>query len=169
MLGRPRDLMPKRIERKILKDENGCWLWTGQKDRGGYGRIGITENGRCFKRLAHRLSYEAFVGPIPKGLEIDHLCRVHCCVNPAHLEPVTRNVNMQRGVNIGLVGRLAADAKQRAKTTCKHGHDYTPDNLRWSQKGKYLTRYCLLCMKLRHRARRAKQKIAAVPPETIAR
>lgn len=73
---------------------NGCWLWTGYTDTHGYGIIHVT--GASRPKRAHRLAYELFVGDIPAGLEIDHLCRVHNCVNPEHLEPVTRSENLRR-------------------------------------------------------------------------
>jgi len=81
-----------RIMRSIRKGD--CWEWTGSLFQGtGYAQVwadGTT-------RLGHRVVYELLVGPIPKGLELDHLCRVRSCVNPAHLEPVTHKVNMERG------------------------------------------------------------------------
>lgn len=66
-------------------EDSECWPWVGSRDPYGYGRLKI--NGKF--RGAHRLAYELSVGSIPEGLEIDHLCRNRCCVNPAHLEPVT--------------------------------------------------------------------------------
>jgi hypothetical protein len=69
-----------------------CWIWTGTTDRHGYGRV--RPDGRSTG--AHRWSYEATVGPIPEGLELDHLCNNPPCVNPAHLEPVTHAENMRR-------------------------------------------------------------------------
>lgn len=68
----------------------GCWLWTASKTTGGYGQF----NGGA----AHRFSYEYFIGRIPEGLHIDHLCRARGCVNPQHLELVTHKENVQRGV-----------------------------------------------------------------------
>lgn len=81
----------------VQVDENGCWLWTGATSPQGYGRFnaGLREDARNV--LAHRWSYEHHVGPIPDGLDLDHLCRVRHCVNPEHLEPVTRQENVQRG------------------------------------------------------------------------
>jgi hypothetical protein len=76
---------------------NPCWNWTGTKDRHGYGQLSV--NGR--KVLAHRFAYELLVGPIPAGMELDHVrargCRFVDCVNPAHLEPVTHRINVLRG------------------------------------------------------------------------
>lgn len=87
-----------------------CWEWQGAKDGTGYGKLWDG------KRLspAHRVAYELFVGPIPSGLQIDHLCRNRACVNPAHLEPVTCRENILRGV-----GLSAVNAK---KTQCLRGH-----------------------------------------------
>lgn len=74
-------------------DESSCWLWQKTIARHGYGII-MNKGKRIY---AHRLSYETHVGPIPEGLTIDHLCRVRSCVNPKHLEPVTRGENARRG------------------------------------------------------------------------
>jgi hypothetical protein len=95
--GKPRQRLPKgapigeRIKFWTVISE-GCWCWRGVIDRWGYGRITI--GGRV--GFAHRMSYEAFVGPIPDGLQIDHLCRNRACCNPEHLEPVTGLVNTRR-------------------------------------------------------------------------
>lgn len=78
---------------KYFEQGEGCWLWLGSLTDKGYGRFYM--GGKRY--LAHRYSYEHFVGPIPEGLEPDHLCRVPACVNPAHLEPVTRSENTRRG------------------------------------------------------------------------
>ncbi len=77
---------------RVEKTER-CWLWRGATNGQGYGVIGVDGH----QRYAHRLSYELFVGPIPDGLELDHLCRTPACVNPAHLEPVTHQENIRRG------------------------------------------------------------------------
>lgn len=69
-----------------------CWIWRGSIS-GGYGMVGWYNK----VRGAHRVAYEMLVGPIPEGLHLDHLCRVTACVNPAHLEPVTRGENVHRG------------------------------------------------------------------------
>lgn len=75
----------------------GCWIWKGPVAPNGYGQMPSRAN-EYGERLAHRASYRFHVGPIPDGLEIDHLCRVRCCVNPAHLEAVTHSVNILRGI-----------------------------------------------------------------------
>jgi hypothetical protein len=73
---------------------SGCWLWTGSRNHGGYGVIGRPQS--CPPRLAHRIAYELLRETIPANLDLDHLCRVPCCVNPAHLEAVTRSENIRR-------------------------------------------------------------------------
>ena len=85
-----------------------CWQWTASRDRDGYGRFLVGKN-----LHAHRLAYETLVGPIPDGLESDHLCRNRPCVCPAHIEPVTHAVNKQRGVCAPQNG----EANPRAKLT----------------------------------------------------
>src|SRR2546428_13034443 len=71
---------------------SGCWLWIGDRDRHGYGRLNWQG-----PRAAYRLAFEHFVGDGPSGLELDHRCRVRACVNPAHLEAVTHQGNQSRG------------------------------------------------------------------------
>lgn len=97
--------------------ESGCWLWDGLVDPKGYGRAYV--NGKT--HAVHRFVYEHYRGPIPPGLQIDHLCRVRCCVNPDHLEPVTSEVNTKRGIG--------PTALNTVKTHCPHGHPYTPENV----------------------------------------
>jgi hypothetical protein len=77
---------------KVEVDDNGCWLWTGYVTPDGYSQLTI----RPRRHRGHRLSYELLVGPIPEGREIDHLCRVRRCINPDHLEVVTRSENNRR-------------------------------------------------------------------------
>src|ERR1700735_3761966 len=83
-----------RLLRSIRIDENGCWLWTLTTDKGGYTRVRVGN-----KLVAtHRFTYERLIGPIPVGLDLDHLCRVRHCCNPTHVEPVTRRENVLRGL-----------------------------------------------------------------------
>lgn len=111
-----RDL-PERFNSKIAVTSAGCWEWTASVERGGYGRYRVGSK----TRLAHRVSYEHLVGPIPDGLQLDHLCRNRRCVNPAHLEPVTCKENLMRGETEA--------ARNAAKTHCKHGHELTAANV----------------------------------------
>lgn len=92
-----------------------CWNWTGAQSR-GYGHF--RANGCTVG--AHRFSYELHVGPIPDGLELDHLCRNRACVNPAHLEAVTHRVNLLR--SNGVV------AKHANQTHCENGHPFNEKN-----------------------------------------
>jgi hypothetical protein len=72
-----------------------CWLWRAALDRHGYG---LFHPHGTHTVLAHRWAYQSLIGPIPEELEIDHLCRVRHCVNPAHMEPVTCGENVRRGL-----------------------------------------------------------------------
>lgn len=100
-----------------LVDKSGeCWGWLGAKQAGGYGRFMIQSRPRILI-LAHRYSYEQLVGAIPDDLTIDHLCRNPSCVNPAHLEPVSRAENALRA------------SRNAMKTHCDYGHEFTEDNI----------------------------------------
>lgn len=90
---------------------------------------------------AHRASYEMFVGPIPEGLHLDHLCRVTLCVRPGHLEPVTLRENTLRG---------RAGDYQRAKTHCPSGHEYTEENMFNSPKGHRICKPCNYASRAKH-------------------
>lgn len=95
---------------------NACWLWTGSTAR-GYGKVTI--KGRNY--LVHRLVYEVLVGPIPEGYEVDHLCFVRNCYNPAHMEAVTKAENVRRGVKRN---------SHHNKTHCIRGHPLSGENVR---------------------------------------
>lgn len=111
-----------------------CWIWNGYVSEDGYGRLG--------KIVAHRMVYEERVGPVPDGLELDHLCRQRDCVNPAHLEPVTHAENIRRGV-------------WTLRSHCRQGHEFTPENTYVDPHGQ---RFCRTCrrayMRRWRRARR---------------
>lgn len=108
------------IERFLLKVEvedrgweSPCWIWIGTRDHKGYGKFWPDAKGVP----AHRWSYENWVGPIPAGLQMDHLCRVHPCVNPDHVDPVTAKENQVR-----------SPFDPAVKTHCPKGHLYDDAN-----------------------------------------
>jgi hypothetical protein len=117
----------------------GCIEFTGGGCR-GYGRV--YRDGRTVS--SHRASYELVRGPVPAGLQLDHLCRNPPCVNPAHLEPVTSRENTMRGDTI--------PARNAAKTHCQRGHPYEGDNLYVTPQG---GRQCRECWSIVNAARRA--------------
>jgi hypothetical protein len=128
----------------VMPEPNsGCWLWTGRVAENGYGRFWWGDNG---SRLAHRYSYWLRHGAMPdEGLEIDHRCRVRCCVNPDHLRAVTKYVNIMCGV-----GFSAVNAK---KTHCANGHEFTLANT-YSRPGRN-ERRCRACHREEERKRKA--------------
>ena len=109
----------------------GCWEWTGGWAGKRYGRLSF----RGDDEYSHRLAYRAFVGRISDGLEIDHLCRVPLCVNPAHLEAVTHAENCRRG------DQRAGNSNLR-KTHCPLGHPYDSENTRRKPNGWRVCRTC---------------------------
>jgi hypothetical protein len=142
----------KRLEGEFWKrveKTDGCWLWTGTIDKGGYG---ILSGGINVKIRAHRFSYVLHVGAIPSGLALDHLCRVRNCVNPKHLEPVTIGENVRRGIT-PLVNKQRGEIK-RAARFCKNGHEYEDGSFYYDDFG---TKICRVCGRERMRKHRAKK------------
>lgn len=127
----------QRFRSKYRIGKSGCWLWTSPLPPSGYARYTIGY--KAYQ--AHRLSYETYIGPIPDGLQLDHLCRVRHCVNPTHVEPVTNWENLKRGV-----GPSAINAR---KTRCNRGHPYTEDNTHINPAG---ARRCRKCHRDRQRS-----------------
>lgn len=78
----------------VVAEFGVCWRWTGALDPDGYGQVSVAGK----TKQAHFASWEAVNGPVPEGHELDHLCRVRCCVNPDHLEAVTHSENVRRAV-----------------------------------------------------------------------
>lgn len=129
---------------KVTKDSTGCWLFTGARNHRGYGQVGV--DGKT--RSAHRIAYEALVGPIPDGLHIDHLCRVRNCVRPDHLEPVTNAENRRRSV--GFIEPL--------RTECSAGHERNDENTYRAPNG---VRHCRPCQRARSRTYKQRVRAAA--------
>jgi hypothetical protein len=150
---------------KVIKTDT-CWIWTAAKARGNYGSVHAMD--RTYR--AHRFAYELHYGPIPDGLEIDHLCHnrdqscpggpacLHRrCVNPAHLEAVTGRENVRRSATLAGINA--------AKTHCDRGHEFTPENtylIKPSRSRRNGGRRCRTCLRatqsrfaLRRRAAKA--------------
>lgn len=125
---------------KIDKRDDGCWIWTGSLDREGYGRT--RWRGRGYN--AHRYVWLRLRGPHAEGLELDHLCRVRACCNPDHLEPVTHQVNIDRG-------------SKATATTCPSGHEYDTVVTR----GNRTSRGCSTCIAAWSRAYQARKRASA--------
>lgn len=106
-----------RFEAKVERvTESGCWLWTGCLSKNGYAKFFYAGT----LGYGHRFAWQSFRGPIPEGLVIDHLCRVRCCVNPAHLRTVTPATNT-------LENSVSASARHAAKDRCGVcGEPYSP-------------------------------------------
>ena len=113
---------------------SGCWLWTGPFAGDGYPTYGRRD-------YAHRLAYELWVGPIPKGLTLDHLCRTPGCIRPDHLEPVTLGENIRRG-------------SRATRTMCKWGHPFDAQNTHVTRLGRRHCRRCHAARELRAYHRR---------------
>lgn|SRR6185369_250795 len=143
---RSRRPMEDRLWEKVDRSggDNSCWPWTGGVVEGNYGYFWADGT----MRRAHRVTYELLVGPIPDGLDLDHLCRNPNCVNPSHLEAVTHRTNVLRGAS-----PFAAKAKQ---ATCAHGHVYTAENTGLRDG----TRFCLTCRREYDRRRRPTRRAA---------
>jgi hypothetical protein len=124
--------------------ETPCWIWQRAMKGSGYGNG--WRNGRSV--AAHIIFYERAHGPVPQGLELDHLCRVPSCVNPDHLEPVTHQENVLRG--------NAPCAVVRRTGVCTRGHEMTPENTNVDTHGRRTCRICLRASWRRYdRAKRA--------------
>lgn len=131
-----RSITDRFWEKVDRRGPDECWQWLARKDRDGYGRF---RDGPLMVK-AHRFAYEQMVGPIPDGLQIDHLCRNRPCVNTRHLEAVTQRVNILRGNGI--------TAKQARQTHCKRGHAFDEANTYVLKRGE---RQCRICAAARNR------------------
>lgn len=137
-----REIKQNRIARfhgKIRKDSNtGCWLWTGAQTGNGYGQASY--EGKV--TTAHRAYWLCAKGPLPENVDLDHRCRNRLCVNPDHLEPVTRSTNLRRGFE---------------SRGCVNGHVFSLNAFSVvRRKSGRIERRCKIC----HRARNKKAKAA---------
>jgi hypothetical protein len=136
-------------------DKGGdCWLWTASVDMAGYGQFGVTE-GVIVK--AYRWAWEQENGPVPAGMQLDHLCRERRCVRPSHLEPVTQRENLLRGDG--------PSARAARATECPKGHPYDEANTRLNSRGH---RVCVICSRARQRVNPERSMVPTVTPETVA-
>ncbi len=126
---------------KVERTGDGCWIWQGALGKDGYGVLKF--NGH--HTGAHRAAYIMARGPIPDGMQIDHLCRNRLCVRPSHLEVVTCRENLMRGRTI--------QAANAAKTHCKQGHPFDADNTKITTRGQ---RRCRTCHRIQSRRRAAR-------------
>lgn len=129
--------------------DEGCWTWMAGTYPSGYGMIYLPPDTTTG---AHRISYEIHKGPIPEGLEIDHLCSVRTCVNPMHLEAVTHRENMHRTPN-------SVFALEAAKTHCSNGHEFTPENT-YVRPSRPNARNCRSCKRVFDAGARARKREA---------
>lgn len=138
---------PTQLQRfyAMEKPSEPCWIWPFKIDARGYGKVKY--QGRA--RKAHQVVYEHYVGPVPDGLELDHLCRITDCVNPSHLEPVTHMENIRR--------------RTAAKTHCHKGHEYTAENT-YTGGGKRQCRTCQRMAVARYTERRRGGKTEETQP-----
>lgn len=145
--GRPeKETLKEKVMRNFTVNEAGCWIWSMGISFYGYGQIKWKRE----QKPAHRASWEVLRGPIPAGLQIDHLCRNRACINPDHLEPVTQRVNGLRGFGMG--------AQNARKTHCKQGHAFSGENVE-IRKDNGGGRRCKICK--RTASRKSKAKVRA--------
>jgi hypothetical protein len=137
------------LQRTMPEPNSGCWFWMGTIATNGYGRVhNFRARGKYL--AAHRVIYELIRGPVSATLDLDHLCRVRSCVNPNHLEPVTRQVNARRG----MCGALTK-ARYEAMEFCRKGHPRSAENLYRRPDGRGTG--CRMCLRVASAKYRGKQ------------
>lgn len=148
--GTPKGQKPQTLASQLAKWQRSpdeCWPWgVGVDTRPGKDYARAVFSGR--RQLAHRAVYEMLVGPIPSGMQIDHLCRNKPCVNPAHLEVVTARENLMRAPTV--------QARNAAKMRCVNGHPFDETNTIHASDG----RRCRACATERMRGYRAAKRTA---------
>jgi hypothetical protein len=151
---------------KVRRDERGCWIWTGSKRAHGYGTFYVQpSDGHPGSKITHRLAWMDLVGPIPAGHDLDHLCRTPACVNPAHLDPVTRKEHAARRDNAPtypadtvtlptpapVIRRRDRKTWDQYRTHCRNGHEYAVTGFASNGPG---IRTCRACREERDARRR---------------
>ena len=145
-LGDPR--LPARFWSKVEVDPSGCWIWQAFIGADGYGKFGLSHS----MRRAHRVAYERLVGPVSSDKDLDHLCRNRSCVNPEHLDPVTRSENLLRG----------AQGYELRGYRCVNGHDVLAAGMRLRPRGaNSVSRGCRECDREASRRRSAALRAAS--------
>lgn len=132
----------ERVLERVTRLESACWVWQGADSGNGYGRISV--DGKT--RAVHILVYEIYIGPVPRGLVLDHDCRNRLCCNPEHLIPRTNLENTLIGE-----GPTAVNAR---KTFCKRGHPFVGDNVIERIRNGRIHRECRACKNRRARVGR---------------
>jgi hypothetical protein len=141
--------LPQRLQPLIMPEPiSGCWIWIGSVTSSGYGQWNYTPD-----RTVHRFIYKMFIGSIPDGMVLDHLCRLKTCVNPFHLEIVTQRENSRRGLR----------NQYTAKLHCPQGHPYSGNNLSIHFRNGRSYRMCKECGKQSMRRVRARKKGSNIP------
>lgn len=132
-------LIDRFVEKISEPDDahNDCWIWKGSRTGSGYGQIWVNRR----MRTAHRVSHELFIGPIPDGCAVDHLCRNRLCVRPDHLQALDHYTNWSQW--------------NLSKTHCRNGHLYSGDNLRFKPSGE---RRCRICHNAQERERQSRKR-----------
>ena len=143
---KPRPVRDRFMEKVAPDPMSGCWLWTGKMLPQGYGVLSVEGT----TRGAHRLAHELFIGPIPEGMHIDHLCRNRACCSPDHIEAVTPRENLRRGIAPSWVSYRT--------NRCHNGHELNEQNAYITAEGR---RACRPCRAAWMRAYNRKRKAAA--------
>lgn len=135
--------LPDRFWSKVAPcPMSGCWLWTGGITSAQYGLFSVSGvRGAVVQTTAHRHAYATLVAPVAPDRDVDHICKVRLCCNPAHLRAVTHREN--------LLNSASASTVNAGKTHCPHGHEYSGDNLYTSRFG----RQCRACRRATDRRR----------------
>lgn len=140
-----REWLYAQARRAVAEAITVCLEWPRARDKDGYGHVAV--DARKIS-LTHRVAYEASIGPIPAGLQLDHLCRNRACFNPLHLEPVTNKEN-------------AARAFYASRTHCANGHEFSLSNTRLERVPRGIRRACRACDRARALAYKSRKSARA--------